>query len=135
MNNFKPYKDSGDSGFIALTVALSVTGILFALVTANSIDAALFFDQAVKKEYREMNYYYAYDCIDQAILTLAHDYFLLISPQKPLEISQFFCSILSIEARNDLRIIKTRGNFKKAYVFRSATVRLHDHDLDVVKIE
>jgi hypothetical protein len=79
-------------GFIALTLVLSVAGTLLALVLISSIDSASFFDQAMKKEYRAMNYYYAYDCLDQAILALSHDYFF--EPSTPIEIPEFHCSIL-----------------------------------------
>lgn len=120
-------------GFIALALTLSVAGILLALVSASSIESALFFDQALRKEYREMNYYYAGDCLDQAILGLAHDYFF--SVEIPIEIKKYHCVILSIENQGDIRIISAKGNFQKADVYRRATVRLHDHSLDVIQIE
>lgn len=122
-----------NNGFIALTMTLSVSGILLALVFASVIEDGLFFDQAIHKEYREMNYYFAYDCIDQAILTFAHDYFYKI--QIPKEIPEFNCTILSIVESGNLRIIKARGDFQKAYVYRSATIKLNDQNLEVVKIE
>lgn len=121
-----------NKGFIALTVTLSVTGILLGLVAASSIESALFFDQAIRKQYRAMNYYFAYDCIDQAILGLSHDYFW-----EPIEfeIPRYQCTILNIIKDRGLRTIYTRGNFQNAFVYRNAVVRLYDHDLDVIKIE
>lgn len=120
-----------NKGFIALTITLSVAGILLALVAASSIQNALFFDQAMRKVYREMNYYYAYDCIDQAILGLAHDYFYAVST--PQEIPLYHCTILSIEKDGDLRKISTRGDLEKAYVYRKATVRMKTNDLEIIE--
>ena len=122
-----------NKGFIALTITLSVAGTLLALVGATSISSAIFFDMALRKEYRFMNYHYAYDCIDQAILGLSHDYFFTVN--SPVSIPYFHCSILSISKDGDLRHIFTRGDFQKAYVYRNAIVRMKIHDLEVVKIE
>lgn len=122
-----------NKGFIALTLVLSVTTTLLALVAASSLDSALFFDMALRKEYRTMNHYYAGNCIDQAILRIAHDHFYLVSV--PKEIPYLNCSILSITKEGDLRHISTRGDFQEAYVYRSAVIRVHIHDLEVVKIE
>ncbi len=115
-----------------MTLVLSIAGILLALVSTQAIDSALFFDQALRKEYRAMNYYYAGDCIDQAILTLAHDYFF--TPVS-FEIPRYHCVIISIESQGDLRIISTKGIFQHADVYRHATIRLHDHSLEVIQIE
>ncbi len=125
-----------ENGFIALVLTLSIGGILLALVSASSIESALFFDEALRKEYRTMNYYYATDCLDQAILDLAHDYFFTI--ESPIRIEKYHCSILSIQtiqSQSDIRIISAKGDFQKADVYRQATIRLHDHSLDVVQIE
>ncbi|HEY4503658.1 MAG TPA: hypothetical protein VJJ28_00915 [Candidatus Paceibacterota bacterium] len=128
-----------NKGFIALVTVLSVAGILLALVFTSSIESGLFYDQALRKEYRMMNYYYAYDCIDQAILALAHDYFFKVTLANPIEIKKYHCSIISIgrlEGESDnTRIISTRGDFMKAYVYRQAVVLLYDHSLEVVSIE
>jgi hypothetical protein len=118
-------------GFIALTLVLSVAGTLLALVLISSIDSASFFDQAMKKEYRAMNYYYAYDCLDQAILALSHDYFF--EPSTPIEIPEFHCSILSVQKDGDLRTITAVGNYMKALVYRKVTVRLGVHGVEVVE--
>ncbi len=120
-------------GFIALTITISVAGTLLALVAVSAIGSALFFDQALRKQYRAMNYYNAGNCIDQAILTLAHDYFFLLN--SPRKIPYFDCSILSVVAEGDLRHISSRGDLQKAYVYRNAIVRMKIHDLEVVKIE
>lgn len=132
--NRNPCK-SNQEGFIALTVVFFITSVLLALVAVSSIESANFFDQAMKKVYREMNYRYAYDCLDQAILGLARDYFFLVPPLHPQEISRYHCTILTIEPQGDLRIISARGDLQKAYVYRHATVRLRTHDLEVIKIE
>jgi hypothetical protein len=122
-----------NKGFIALTIALSVAGILLVLVAASSLDAAQFFDLAIRKEYRNMNYHYAHACIDQAILGLAHDYFYEVNA--PTYVPKFHCSILSIGKNGDIRSVSARGDYQKAYVYRSAIVRMKTHDLEVVKIE
>jgi hypothetical protein len=122
-----------NKGFVALTITLSVSGILLALVAASALDSALYFDQAIRKEYRFMNYYYAYDCIDQAILALSHDYFF--STTTPIFIPHFNCSILSVVAQGDQRIISARGDYQRAYVYRRATIKMKIHDLEVEKIE
>ena len=122
-----------NKGFIALTITLSVAGILLALVFVSSIESGLFFDQAMRKEYRAMNYYYAYDCIDQVILALAHDYFFETSI--PIYIPEYNCSIMTVVKNGDLRTITARGDFQKAYVYRSAIVSLKTHNLEVIKTE
>ena len=122
-----------NKGFIAITVTLFVTGILLALVFTSSIEAGLFYDQAMKKKYRTLNYFYAGDCIDQAIVMLAHDYFLTI--KQSIEISEYNCAILSIKVEGDIRAITTVGQFKNAYVFRKASVKLKDHNLEIVSQE
>lgn len=120
-------------GFIAITVTLFVTGILMALVFTSSIETGLFYDMAMKKKYRTLNYFYAGDCIDQAIVMLAHDYFFTI--KRSIEINKYHCSILSIKAEGEIRIITVMGQFKDAYVFRKASVRLKDHDLEIIRLE
>ncbi len=122
-----------NKGFIAITVTLFVTGILMALVFTSSIEAGLFYDMAMKKKYRTLNYFYAGDCIDQAIVMLAHDYFLII--KRAIEIDKYHCAILSIKGEGDIRTITTMGQFKNAYVFRKASVRLKDHNLEIIQTE
>jgi hypothetical protein len=124
---------SKNKGFVALTLVIFITGTLLVLTSTTYISHAHFFDLALRKEYRIMNYYYAGVCIDQAILELAKDYFLSI--KSPQEIKYFHCSILSITKDGDSTLIKTRGDYQKAYVYRSATVKVKTHDLEVVKIE
>ena len=146
----KYYKYYND-GFIAMIVVISVAGILLALVFSSSIESGLFYDQALKKEYRAMNHYYAYDCIDQAILALAHDYFFTVTD--PIEIPKYHCSIVFVrrpmiedigigdmnisqdDIQEDIRIIRTKGNFMKADVYRHAKVRLHEHSIEVISVE
>jgi hypothetical protein len=122
-----------NNGFIALTIVLAVSTTLLCLMASSVTNSGIFFDMTLRKEYREMNYYFAYDCIDQAILMLAHDYFFIT--QTEISIPFFNCSILSVNAIGDKRVIKTRGDYRKAYVYRSAEVKMKIHDLEVVKIE
>lgn len=117
-------------GFVALVIVLFVSGTLLALSFSSAIETALFFDQALRKEYRAMNYYYAQDCLDQAILALAHDYFF--EPTSPVMIPEYHCSVLSIEKNGNLRTISTVGHFMNAKVYRQATVKLHTHNLEIV---
>lgn len=117
-----------NKGFIALTFVLSVTGILLSLVYSSSIETGLFYDQAMRKKYRTMNYYYAGDCIDQAILKLAQDYFFA----SPTEIDRYHCEIISVEADGNIRHILTKGTFQGATVYRRASIRLKDHGLDII---
>ena len=120
-------------GFIALTLVLMVASTLLALVYTRAIDTALFYDQATRKEYRTMSYYYARACLDQAILNLAHDYFYTVS--SPRSISEYFCSIVSVTASGSERSISTQGNYKNIIVNSSALIRLHDNFLEIVSIE
>jgi hypothetical protein len=122
-----------NKGFIALVLTLSMSGILLALVTASSINSASFFDQALHKKYRAMNYYYAYNCIDQAILDLAHDYFLILNEAR--ELSEHHCSILSIKKENGIHTISTRGDWKSAYVYREARVKVGDAGVEILEIK
>jgi hypothetical protein len=122
-----------NQGFAALTLVIFVTSNLFIFVTSNAIEASQFFDQALRKEYRAINFYNAESCIDQAILELAHDYFFLTNT--PLEKKDFLCSILSVASEGDIRKIVARGDYMKAYVYRSAEVRMHPQNLEILKIE
>ena len=98
------------------------------------IEAVQFFDQAMRKKYRMGNYYiHAPSCLDQAILMIAHDYFLEIT--EPHEIPKYFFTIISIEKEGDVRNITARGDFKRAYSYRKAQVKLKDHGLDVIQVE
>lgn len=120
-------------GFIALTTVLTVSGILFALIAASSLQSATFFDQVLRKEYRFINYYNAGNCIDQAILEIAHDYFFTTSTERSIE--HFNCSIVSVISVGNLRIITTRGDYMNAFVYRNATIRLTFDEIEVIKIE
>ncbi len=123
---------STSRGFIALTLTLSVAGILFALVSTSSIESVSYFDQALRKEYRVMNYYNAGSCIDQAILLLAKDYFF--RPAKLFSIPEYKCEILSITGNNDDLTITTKGNFQNADVYRAARVKLNDLSIEVLEV-
>lgn len=121
-----------DKGFIALVSITSITSILLGLVAASSIQSLTFFDQVQRKEYRLTNYFNAYNCIDRAILNLAHNYFY--SVETPEYESDIDCSILLIEKLGDKRIIYTRGDYKNAHVYRKAIIRLGIHDLVVEEV-
>ncbi len=122
-----------NKGFIALTLVLSVSTLLLGLVAASSLQSFTFFDQVMKKQYRFMNRYNALNCIDQAILELAHDYFYITETAR--FIPHFQCSIISVRAEGDLRYISTRGDLEKAYIYRSAVVRMRPQELEVIEIE
>lgn len=124
---------SRNKGFIALTIVLTVSGILLGLIFISSVESALFFDQAMKKQYRTMNYYHAYSCIDQAVLILSHDYFF--NPSYPLIIPELNCSILSVYENGNMRTIKTVGDFMDANVYRQASVKMSVHGPEVLSIE
>ncbi len=125
-------RPSAKHGFIALIIVLSITGLLFALVSASSIEAVIFYDEVLKKEYRSMNYYNANNCIDQAILAIAHDYFIEFTNSR--EIPELDCTIISIVREGNLRHITTRGNFQKAIVYRYATVRVSDTAIEIISL-
>lgn len=120
-------------GFIALTLVITIASLLLAFSFMQSIEIGHFFGLAQLKEYRLMNYYNAYSCIDQAILNLAHDYFYEISTST--EISYLHCAIDMVKKENDLRLIAVHGNYKKINVKRSATVRLYDNKLEIISID
>jgi hypothetical protein len=122
-----------NKGFIALILTLSIAGTLLGLVLTASIETGSFFDQAMKKVYREMNYYYAYDCIDRAILMISHDYFF--TAENSINISDYHCSILSVTKEGNLRNISTRGDYKKLYVYRQAQVEVYDHGSKIIWID
>ncbi len=107
--------------------------MLLILTYTSTISVGHFYDLGMKKIYREMNYYHAYTCIDQAILFLSQDYFFLVS--EPMVLPELKCSIISIENKNGIHSIKTVGNYMNANVYRSALVKMNDQNLEIVGIE
>lgn len=107
-----------------------VSSLLLAFTYIQSINVAEYFDQANRKVYRLMNYYNAYNCIDQAVLKLAQDYFFEISG--PLIISDLNCSIDLVERRNDEIHIETSGIYKSINVKRSAKVKISDDKVQII---
>lgn len=97
------------------------------------IEVGHFFDQTITKEYRLMNYYNAYSCIDQAILRLSHDYFF--TTILPVFIDDLGCSINSVKREGDIVYINTQGEYKKIIVHRKAKVKMFDSKLEIVSID
>ncbi len=122
-----------NKGFIALTLIISVTSLLLAFSYMQSIEIALFFDQTRLKEYRYMNYYNAYSCIDQAIVNIAHDYFYKVS--SPIIVKDFNCVIESVIEDSGFKIIQTYGNYKNIVVRRQARIKVYDYKIEVISIE
>ena len=126
-------KSKYKNGFIALTLALSVMGTLLSFIFLSGIETGHFFDQAIHKEYRVMNSYFANNCIDQAILSLAHDYFFSIT--EPIEMTNLFCTILSLKKdSSSIHTIETRGDYMKNYVYRKGVVRVHDDHVEIISL-
>lgn len=126
-------KKSKNSGFIALTLVVTVATLLFVISLIQSIEIGHFFDQVRLKEYRLMNYYNAYNCIDQAVLNLAHDYFYRIATTTKM--SNLNCSIDSVKEEDGYIYIYTRGNFKNIYVKRLAVAELYDNKVEIISID
>lgn len=120
-------------GYIAIVVSLFVSGILLALVSSLSIESVSFFDQATRKEYREMNYHNAFSCINEALIYLSHDYFF--NSSKEIYLDKYNCSILEAKRVGDFVYINTVGNYKKANVYREATIKISDTGLEIISIQ
>jgi len=118
-------------GFMSLTLVITVSSIILAFSALQSLDIAQLFDQTRTKQYRLMNYYNAYSCIDQAILNLSHNYFYRVSTSTP--IPYLSCSIEEVIEQNGLVSISAIGNYKNIDVKRSAAVRLNDFSIEVIK--
>ncbi|HEY9583760.1 MAG TPA: hypothetical protein VJI66_02250 [Candidatus Paceibacterota bacterium] len=127
----KIYKNN--EGFIALTLVITISVLLLTFSYMQSIDVAHFFDMTLRKKYRLMNYHNAWNCIDQAILNLAHDYFYEV--HTPVTILDLHCSIDVVKSENGLKIIEATGNYKNIYVQRRAIARLYDNRVEIVSIE
>lgn len=125
-----------NKGFIAFAMLVIISSFILVFQYINSIEIGHFFDMVQRKQYREIAYYNAYSCIDQALLALNQDYFLSIG--SVMKFDDFNCSIISIV--NDInspnkRIIRVFGNYKNIVVYRSAIARLYDDHLEIISIE
>lgn len=116
-----------------MTLMITISTLLLTFSYMQSIEIAHFFDQTQRKKYRLMNYYNAYNCIDQAILTLAHDYFYEVSV--PVHISGLHCFIDMVKSENGFKIIEATGNYKNINVKRRATAKLYDNRVEIISIE
>ena len=123
-------------GFASIILIIFVSSLMLALNYSQYIEYGHFFDLIQKKQYRLMNYYSAYSCIDQAILMLSHDFFLLTDEN--INFNEFNCVIDSItisDSNINDRIISVFGNYKNIIVYRKATVRLFDDHLEIISIQ
>lgn len=123
--------ENKEKGFIALTLVISVSALLLAFSFMQSIGIAHFFDETTRKEYRLMSYYFAYSCIDQALLGLSHDFFFSVDSEKSFP--ELNCAIDSISDENGFKIIKVYGNYQNIIVYRQAKVRLFDDRVEIIK--
>ncbi len=122
-----------NKGFVALTLVITISSLLLAFSFMQSVDIAHFFDQTQTKQYRLMSYYSAYNCIDRAVLNLAHDYFYKVT--ESVEIPDLNCKISAIKRENGLVMIEVLGNYKKIEVKRSAIARLYDNVVEIISIQ
>lgn len=125
-------KKHNKNGFISFFTVITVSAIILLFISIQSLEYSQFFDMVMKKQYRLMNYYNAYSCIDRAILALNQDFFFYT--EKEIIFNDLNCSIDRVYAKDNLRIIETHGNYKKINVFRSATVKLFDDHIEILEI-
>ena len=122
-----------NKGFVAMTLVITVASLLLSFSFMQSIEIAHFFDATQRKGYRLMNHYNALNCIDQAVLNLAHDYFYQVSI--PTEISDLNCVIDKVEQDEGFVMIEAHGNLKNMSSKRSATARLYDNRVEIISID
>lgn len=127
------FQEGFQKGFIALTLIITVSSLLLAFSFMQSIEITHFFDQTQRKEYRLMNYYNARNCIDQAILNIAHDYFYEVLSS--FDTRDLQCSIDMVREENGFTLIEATGNFKNGKVKRSAIARLYDNGVEIISID
>lgn len=121
------------SGFIALTLVVTVSSLLLAFSFTQSIDIGHFFDQTRLKEYRLISYFNAYKCIDHAILIISHDYFYETST--PSKITDLQCSIDRVYRYGDFFYIETHGLYKNIIVKRKAVAQVFDSKIEIYSID
>ena len=122
-----------NQGFIALTLVIIVATLLLTFSFAQSIEIGHFFDQTQRKQYRLMNHYNAANCVDRAVLNLAHDYFYSVS--ESVEVKDLNCSIDKAKEENGFILITAHGNFKSMNVKRSAIAKLYDNKVELISID
>ncbi len=122
-----------NSGFISMVLVVGVATILLAFTYAQSTETFHFFDLTLRKQYRLMNYYNAYNCIDRAILNLSHDYFYKVT--EPSLISDLNCSIDSVRREGEEVVIHTSGIYKNVIIKREASVKLFDDRVEIIFIK
>lgn len=122
-----------NGGFVSLVLVITVSTLLLVFTYIQSGEIFHYFDQTQRKQYRLMNYYNAYNCIDRAILNLAHDYFYEVLVSK--EVYELNCSIDLVKKENEITVIQTSGVYKGIIVKRSARVKINDSSLEVLEIE
>ncbi len=125
--------DKNNKGFASTILVLSISALVLVLISIQSIESNHFFDEVKRKQYRLMSYYFAYSCIDQALLSISHDYFFSVSSERKYD--ELNCSIDSIKDDYDKKIIKVHGIYKDIKVFRTATIRVFDNHLEILLIE
>ncbi len=123
-------------GFVAFTMLITISSFIIILQYINSIEIISFFDQVQRKEYREIAFYNAYSCIDQAMLSINSDYFFILNSE--MRFDELNCSILSVTkdiSSQNIRIIEVKGNSKNIIIKRVAIVKLYDDHLEIISIK
>ncbi len=120
-----------NQGFVSITLVIVVSSMLLAFSYLQSIEIASFFDQVITKEYRLMNYYNAYSCIDQATLRLSSDYFFRTN--NPIKIEYLNCKIIKVYDFDGVIVIESQGDYKGVNINRTAKVKLYDNRLELVQ--
>lgn len=118
-------------GFVSITLVIVVSSMLLAFSYLQSIETISFFDQVITKEYRLMNYYNAYSCIDQAMLRLSSDYFFRTN--NTIKIEYLNCKIIKVYESDGIVIIESQGDYKNIFVNRTIKVKLYDNRLELVQ--
>ncbi len=125
--------NNGKKGFITLALVIGVSSILLAFMYARSIDVFYFFDLATRKEYRLMNYYNAYNCIDRVVLNLAHDYFYEVSTS--VSVPELNCTIDKVERKGDEIFFEATGVFRNIRVKRKGLAEISKNEVRLVWVE
>ncbi len=125
-----------NKGFVAFMILVTISSFILIFQYLSSIEIFQFFDQVQRKQYREIAYYNAYSCINQALLGLSSDYFFKSNSE--IKFDELNCSILSLAEDVNLsnrRIIMVSGKFKNIIVYRVATTRLFDDHIEIISIQ
>ncbi len=122
-----------NKGFAAFILVVTISSLMLAFVSISSIEYLHYFDQVQRKQYRLMSYYFAYSCIDHALLSFSQDYFF--SLDREVYFPNLNCGISSIENIGNNLIIRVYGKYKEIVINRQATATLYDDHLEIVSIE